>query len=91
MSSPPTGRAIRPARRRGPRVAAEGGPDEEGSLVWRRPPLRTVLLAAGLAACAVVGPILLGLSKPVQICPLSASVSTILNMATLCAYEGVDG
>ena len=36
----------------------EGGRDEEGTLVWRRPPLRTVLLGAALAACAVAGPIL---------------------------------
>jgi hypothetical protein len=36
----------------------EGGRDEDGTLVWRRPPLRTVLIAAGLAACAVAGPIL---------------------------------
>ena len=35
----------------------------------------------------MVGPILLGLSKSVQICPLSASVSKILQMATVCAYE----
>lgn len=32
--------------------------DEDGALVWRRPPLRTVLLGALLATCAVVGPIL---------------------------------
>jgi malate dehydrogenase (oxaloacetate-decarboxylating)(NADP+) len=35
----------------------------------------------------VVGPILLGLSKSVQICPLSAPVSKILNMAMMAAYE----
>jgi hypothetical protein len=32
-------------------------------------------------------PILLGLAKSVQICPLSASVSKILNMAMMAAYD----
>ncbi len=35
----------------------------------------------------MIGPILLGLEHNVQICPLSASVSRILQMATLCAYD----
>jgi malate dehydrogenase (oxaloacetate-decarboxylating)(NADP+) len=35
----------------------------------------------------VVGPILVGLSKPVQICPLAASVSKILTMAQMAAYD----
>ena len=39
------------------------------------------------ARAMVVGPLLLGLSKSVQICPLSASVSKILNMAMMAAYE----
>ena len=34
-----------------------------------------------------IGPILLGLDRAVQICPLSASVSKILHMATFCAYD----
>ena len=42
-------------------------------------------LAGGGAT--VVGPILLGLSRSVQICPLSASVSKILNLAIMAAYE----
>ncbi|HEY9216539.1 MAG TPA: NADP-dependent malic enzyme [Phenylobacterium sp.] len=44
-------------------------------------------LVQTLGAATVVGPILLGLSKSVQICPLSASVSRILQMATLAAYD----
>jgi malate dehydrogenase (oxaloacetate-decarboxylating)(NADP+) len=40
-----------------------------------------------LGGATVIGPMLLGLSKQVQICPLSASVSKILQMATLCAHE----
>ena len=40
-----------------------------------------------LGEATVVGPILLGLSKSVQICPLSASVSKIFNMAMMAAYE----
>jgi malate dehydrogenase (oxaloacetate-decarboxylating)(NADP+) len=44
-------------------------------------------LVQTLGAATVVGPILLGLSKSVQICPLSASVSRILQMATVAAYD----
>ena len=44
-------------------------------------------LVQSLGGATVIGPILLGLSKPVQICPLSASVSTILNMAMIAAYD----
>jgi malate dehydrogenase (oxaloacetate-decarboxylating)(NADP+) len=40
-----------------------------------------------LGGATVIGPALLGLSRSVQICPLSASVSAILNMATLAAYD----
>jgi malate dehydrogenase (oxaloacetate-decarboxylating)(NADP+) len=40
-----------------------------------------------LGGATVIGPILLGLDRAVQICPLSASVSKILQMATVCAYE----
>jgi len=40
-----------------------------------------------LGEATVIGPILLGLSKSVQICRLSASVSNILNMATMAAYD----
>ena len=40
-----------------------------------------------LGEATVVGPILLGLSKPVEIGPLSASVSKILMMAQMAAYE----
>jgi malate dehydrogenase (oxaloacetate-decarboxylating)(NADP+) len=44
-------------------------------------------LVQALGEATVVGPILLGLSKSVQICPLAASVSKILNMAMMAAYE----
>ena len=44
-------------------------------------------LIQALGGASVVGPILLGLSKPVQICSLSASVSSILNMAILAAFD----
>ncbi len=43
-------------------------------------------LVQELGEATVIGPVLLGLSKPVQICPLSASVSKILNMAIVAAY-----
>jgi malate dehydrogenase (oxaloacetate-decarboxylating)(NADP+) len=44
-------------------------------------------LVQALGGATVVGPLLLGLSKPVQICQLAASVSQILNMATFAAYD----
>jgi malate dehydrogenase (oxaloacetate-decarboxylating)(NADP+) len=40
-----------------------------------------------LEGATVIGPLLLGTSKSVQIAPLSASVSQILTMATFAAYE----
>ncbi len=40
-----------------------------------------------LGGATVQGPILLGMSRPVQICPLSASVSQILTMATFAACD----
>ncbi len=43
-------------------------------------------LVQELGEATVIGPVLLGLSKQVQICPLSASVSKILNMAIVAAY-----
>jgi malate dehydrogenase (oxaloacetate-decarboxylating)(NADP+) len=45
-------------------------------------------LIQALGGATVIGPILLGLAKPVQICPLSASVSRILQMASVCAHDG---
>ena len=47
-------------------------------------------LLQSLGAATVVGPILLGLSKPVQICPLGASVTKILMMAQMAAYGGAE-
>ncbi|WKL58411.1 NADP-dependent malic enzyme [Asticcacaulis sp. ZE23SCel15] len=44
-------------------------------------------LIEALGGATVVGPLLLGLSKPVQICQLSDSVSKILTMATFAAYD----
>ena len=44
-------------------------------------------LVQAIGGATVLGPVLLGLSKPVQICPLSASVSQIVTLATLAAYD----
>ncbi|OHB36005.1 MAG: malic enzyme [Phenylobacterium sp. RIFCSPHIGHO2_01_FULL_70_10] len=44
-------------------------------------------LVQAFGGATVIGPILLGLEKSVQICPLSASVSRILHTATLAAYD----
>ena len=48
-------------------------------------------LVQALGGATVVGPVLLGLSKSVQICPLSASVSKILNHATMAAHAQPPG
>jgi len=44
-------------------------------------------LVQAIGGATVLGPLVLGLSKPVQICPLSASVNQILNMATFAAFD----
>ena len=44
-------------------------------------------LVQELGEATVIGPVLLGLSRPVQIAPLQASVTKILNMAIVAAYE----
>ncbi len=44
-------------------------------------------LIEALGGATVVGPLLLGMSRPVQICQLSDSVSKILTMATFAAYD----
>ena len=36
-----------------------------------------------------IGPLLVGLSKPVQIVPMNATVSDILNIAAIAAYEAI--
>jgi malate dehydrogenase (oxaloacetate-decarboxylating)(NADP+) len=44
-------------------------------------------LVQSIGGATVLGPVVLGLSKPVQICPLSASVNQILNTAMFAAYD----
>ena len=44
-------------------------------------------LVQALGGATVLGPILLGLSHSVQICPLSATVSQIINAAMAAAYD----
>ncbi len=44
-------------------------------------------LVQALGGATVLGPLLLGLSRSVQICPLSASVSQIINAAMFAAYD----
>jgi malate dehydrogenase (oxaloacetate-decarboxylating)(NADP+) len=48
-------------------------------------------LMQSLGGATVLGPLLLGLQRPVHICPLSASVSQILTMATFAAYDARAG
>ena len=44
-------------------------------------------LVQELGGATVLGPLLVGLSKPVQICGLGSTVSDIVNMATMAAYD----
>jgi malate dehydrogenase (oxaloacetate-decarboxylating)(NADP+) len=44
-------------------------------------------LLATLGGATVVGPLLVGLSKPIQIAPLGATVSDIVTFATIAAYD----
>ena len=46
-------------------------------------------LAQQLGGATVIGPLLVGLEKPVQIVNLGASVSEILTAATFAAYDPV--
>jgi len=45
-------------------------------------------LVQSLGAATVIGPLLVGLEKSVQIVPLGASVSEIITSATFAAYSG---
>ena len=47
-------------------------------------------LVPQLGGGQMIGPLLIGLSRPVQIVPLDASVSTIVEMACLAAHETVE-
>ena len=40
-----------------------------------------------LGGATLIGPLLVGLSHPVQICPLGAKDNEIVNMAALAAYD----
>ena len=42
-----------------------------------------------LGGGTVIGPLLVGLSRPVQIVPMNATVSDVLNIAAIAAYEAV--
>ena len=43
-----------------------------------------------LGGGTVIGPMLLGLAKPVQILPMNASLSDILNISALAAYDAIE-
>ena len=40
-----------------------------------------------IGGATVIGPLLVGLEKSVQICPIGAKMSDIVNMAALAAYD----
>jgi malate dehydrogenase (oxaloacetate-decarboxylating)(NADP+) len=39
----------------------------------------------------VIGPLLQGLSRPVQILPMNASVSDMINLAAIAAHDAIEG
>lgn len=41
-------------------------------------------------SCTVIGPLLQGLARPVQIVPMNAGVSDIINMAAIAAFRSTD-
>ena len=43
-----------------------------------------------LGGGTVIGPILIGLSKPVQIVPIGSTVSDVVNLAAIAAHQAVD-
>jgi malate dehydrogenase (oxaloacetate-decarboxylating)(NADP+) len=47
-------------------------------------------LVKQLGGGTVIGPLLLGLSKPVQILSMNASVSEMINLAALAAYDAIE-
>ncbi len=57
------------------------------------PALHTANISATLlqqlGGGTVIGPVLLGLSRPMQILPMNASLSDILNLAALAAYDAI--
>ena len=40
-----------------------------------------------LSSAKVIGPLLIGLAQPIEICPLRSSTSDILNLASVAAYS----
>jgi malate dehydrogenase (oxaloacetate-decarboxylating)(NADP+) len=42
-----------------------------------------------LGGGTVIGPVLVGLSKPVQIVPMNATVSDIVNLALISAFDSI--
>jgi malate dehydrogenase (oxaloacetate-decarboxylating)(NADP+) len=46
-------------------------------------------LVQKLAGGTMLGPILIGLSKPAQIVPIGATVGEIVNMAALAAFQSI--
>jgi len=63
----------------------------ESANILIMPAIHSASIASKLLASAggatVLGPILMGLSKPVQICRLGAPVSDIVSMAAIAAYD----
>jgi len=66
----------------------------EAANVLVMPALHSASIATSLLTTAggatVIGPVLTGLSKPIQIAPLGGTVSDIVTFATLCAFQAAE-
>jgi len=57
------------------------------------PGLNSASISSGLVqqlgGGTVIGPLLLGISKPAQIAPMGATVSDLVNLAALAAHDAI--
>jgi malate dehydrogenase (oxaloacetate-decarboxylating)(NADP+) len=53
------------------------------------PAIISAQLLQELGGGTVVGPLLIGLSKPAQLVPMGSSVTDIVNVAALAAYDAI--
>ena len=83
-------------RRRSSGRSSRQPPDCRASIFPIRPDRRLVAFsrlvdevagAVELGGCTVIGPLLVGLNKPIQIVGLNAKDSDIVNMAAIAAYS----
>ena len=88
-SRQPGGRALEAAAERA-RTGAEATPGRTFGPVGDSASVNAATLRDRPANLPVIGPLPQGLSKPVQILPMNATVSDILNHAAMAAYDAIE-